>query len=96
MLLFILFFCQENHYWEVYLNAYNSLNVTGEYYSESCEKPNDVSAEKIQICNGLIYLDDKTRSLTLLKCVCMYVFIYHRWKIVKVCSFYNTAINKTV
>ena len=48
MLLFILFFCQENHYWEVYLNAHNLLNVTGEYYSESCEKPNDVSAEKIQ------------------------------------------------
>ena len=28
----------------------------------------------LKICNGLIYLDDKTRSFTLFKYVCMYVF----------------------
>ena len=38
--------------------------------------PNGVSKYKkdLKICHGLIYFDDKTRSFTLFKYVCMYLF----------------------
>ena len=54
--------------------AYNLLNVTGIYLSESCVKGKWCKCRKDwDICNGLIYLDHKTRSFTLLKYVCIYV-----------------------
>ena len=71
MLLLILFFCQEwkvrYHYREVYLHAYNLFNVT----SIRCKFNEDS-----KIYNGLIYLNDETRSVTRLKYVCMYACIY--------------------
>ena len=56
--------------------AYNLLNVTGIYLSESCKKVIWCNCRKdSSICYGLIYLDNKTISFTLLKClyVCMYL-----------------------
>ena len=75
------YFSVKNGKWDTItqkcIYAYNLLNVTGIYQSESCKKSNGVSAENIQnICNGLIYQEDKTRSFTFLKYACMYVCIY--------------------
>ena len=47
------------------------------------------------ICDSLIYLDNKTRSFTLEMFVCMYAFTCHRQKIVTDSSFSNPPINKT-
>ena len=78
---YLFYFSVKNGRWDTItgkcIYAYNLLNVTGMYLSESCEKSNGVSEEKIQrFCNCLIYLDHKTRSFSLLKCVCIYVCMY--------------------
>ena len=72
--------------------AYNLLNVTGIYLSESCKMSNSLIADSNN-CNSLIYLDNKASSFTLLKC--LYAFTCHRQKIVADSSFNNPPINKT-
>ena len=62
--------------------AYNLMNVTCIYLSESCKKSNDVSAEKIQrfasVQSTLTIKQDLSLSWNMF--ACMYVFICHRKK----------------
>ena len=73
------------------------MNVTGIYLTESCKKSNDVSAEKIQrfvmVQSTLTTKRDLSFSWNIF--ASMYVFICHRWKIVKDLSFSYLPIDTT-
>ena len=75
------YFSVKNGRWDTItqkcIYACNLQNVTGIYLSESCKKVKWCNCRKdSNICNGLMYLDNKARSFTLLKYVCMYICIY--------------------
>ena len=59
--------------------AYNLLNFTGIYLSESCKKSNGASAEKIQIWFNLPRRQEEIfHSFEICLYVCMYVFTWHK------------------
>ena len=56
--------------WNAFIHFFcKEWKVRYHYCTEWCKYKKD-----LKICNSLIYLDDKTRSFTLFKYVCMYVF----------------------
>ena len=71
-------FFRQNGKWDTItqkcIYAYNSLNVTGIYLSESCEKSNGVIAEKIQRFLMVWFTLTTKQNLSLLINGCMCVF----------------------